>query len=430
MADLTLMAANRSRRLIFINLAIDQLWDSTGHLQRLYPSRSPESERLVRANEDLGLFLSQPGDVVLGAQFEPEHLKLLERWSAPFGRPVNVRANPCDFHHWVGEVEQMEIAQHPFEFWPCSLSPLENSLLAKIPSWKLPPWLPASLNTVAFNQKTSIFKWGEIAQLPVPRTSIVSIAKLLNEGSPTEIEYPLVLKADWGSGGCGNLNLQSKDDNRWRHFQRQLRGQTTGRWLVQKVIKAELNLTVFGFADGSSPLIMNVEYDRDGLSVRHRDFDFQSAKPLAAAFLRVAHHLKELKYTGPFSFDVVVEKGSGEVYLLDMNVRWTRTHLLDLAARRLGQDWGKVESRRLRFQGRSINSFSAWWRAMSELLNIDESGRDPRGHTFLPYSVAGSDTEGQSIKEVSYFVSTGSVDWISQVAAAIQRWASPESAAG
>ncbi len=423
------MPADRTTRLIFINLAIDQLWDTTGHLQRLYPSRLPESESLVRANEDLGLFLSKPGDVVLGVQFDEDHLKLLERWGAPFGTPLTVRANPCDFHHWVGEVERMEIARSDFEFWPCALSSLETSLLAKVRSWKLPPWLPANSNSVAFNQKTGIFKWGEIAGLPVPQTSIVSIAKLLADGPPAEIAFPLILKADWGSGGCGNLSLTSRDDNRWRHFQRQLRGQTTGRWLVQKIVKAETNLTVYGFADGIAPKILNVDYDRDGLALRHLEYRGQSSALLTTAFTKVSAHLNAAGYTGPFGFDVVVEKGTGEVHLLDMNVRWTRTHLLDQAATRLGQNWRKVESRRLRFQGRSISNFSSWWQAMGERLGIDETGVNRDGELFLPYLIGGSDTEGHGLKEVSYFVSSGSEDWITCVSSAIQRWASPESAA-
>lgn len=415
--------------MIFINLAIDQLWDSTGHLQRLYPVKIPDSESLVRSNEDLGLFLSGPGDTVLGAHFDPAHLKLLERWSSPFGTPVNVRSNPWDLHHWVDEVGQMPIATTDLELWPCSLSSLESSLLKKQSQWKLPDWLPAGLNVTAYNQKTEIFKWGEVSGLPVPPTAVVSIAKLLNDGPPAEIAYPLILKADWGSGGTGNLLLTGKDDHRWRHFQRQLRGQTAGRWLAQTVVKSDGDLTVFGFGGDSTPKILRVDYDADGVSIRHREMGLEDDVSLRKAFAKVSAHLKEAGYNGPFSFDVVKEKGSGVFHLLDMNVRWTRTHLVHVAAQRLGWGWGQVESRRLRFRGRPIGSFASWWSEIGKSLGIDETGIDERGNLFLPFLMGATSSAGPGMKEVSFFVSKDP-DWIQKVHAAIQYHAAPESVAG
>lgn len=416
-------------RLIFINLAIDQLWDSTGHLQRLYPVKIPDSENLVRSNEDLGLFLSGPGDTVLGAHFDPAHLKLLERWSSPFGTAVNVRSNPWDLHHWVGEVEQMQIAQAAFEFWPCSLSSLENSLLKKMPRWKLPAWLPAGLNATGYNQKTEIFKWGEISGLPVPATAVVSVAKLLADGPPPEIAFPLILKADWGSSGTGNLLLTAKDDHKWRHFVRQLRGQTAGRWLAQAVVKSDGDFTVFGFAGDDAPKILRVDYDADGVSIRHRDLGQEDDARLRKAFARVSSHLKGAGYVGPFSFDVVKEKATGLYHLLDMNVRWTRTQLIHTAAQRLGWGWGQVESRRVRFRGRAIDSFSSWWSDIGRSLGIDETGISESGEIFLPYLMAAGGSDGPGMKEVSFFV-TKDPDWIQKVVAAIQYHAVADAVAG
>lgn len=409
-------------RVIFINLAIDHLWDSTGHLQRLYPVRIPESERLVRACEDLGLFLSQPGDVVLGANCDEDHLELLHQRGVSFGNLIGLEANPYDHHDWLEEVADLEIARKPAEFWPCALSQLEQGALRQVPYWRLPSWLPRDLNILQLNQKTQILKWGEISGLSVPKTSMVAVTKLLADGPPPEISFPLILKSDWGSGFAGNVVLDKRDDHRWKHFQRQLRGQTLGRWLVQELVRSRSNLAVFGFANETTPQILNVSYEAQGQICIHQGILRGEGDRLMVAHQKIADHLRQLKYFGPFGFEVAMDRTSGQIFLLDVNVRWTKTHLIHQAALRLGLDWNQIQSRSLRYRGRPVDRFGQWWEDMGRELDLDSQGHHRQGHLMVPYLMGGTRGTGPGMKELSYFV-TDDLEWSNQVADRVQRWA-------
>ena len=344
------------RRLIFFNLSIDQLWDTTSTLRQIFPHRIPESELIIRAVEDLSLFAVQRDDIALISSEETRKLIASINPSAT-SSPASyriVRSNPFDAEQWVDEVSSLldqELKCDDFELWPASLSALELSLLRRFPRLKLPQWLPLGLDFAALNAKSSIQQWAKVAGVPAPYSVIVSTSMLLNDSLLPSLSFPVVIKADHASGGGGNFLLRSKADFQLRVLRRQLEGSTDAhfQWTIQQWFDGAKNISVFGWANGTQPEVFTVDYDATGLSFQHRRcLDSDHLGKARQCFECVSTELKSLGYFGPFGLDLIFDQQQGAL-LIDVNIRLTKTHLISMAAERLGlsgQNWISLRLRR------------------------------------------------------------------------------------
>ncbi|MBK7889363.1 MAG: hypothetical protein IPJ84_00480 [Bdellovibrionales bacterium] len=382
------------RRILFFNFAIDQLWDHSGLLKTVFPHRIPESERIVRSVEDLALYATRPGDIAL---ISSPATSALIREDLPIGSLDlrTIKTNPYDTGLWLAEVEAClkdDFATSEFELWPIGLSTLERQLIKRNPQLRLPSWLDTNTDFAELNRKSTILDWARIGKSNCPPTEVITTTSLLNKMSNRAFQYPMVLKADFSSGGGGNFLIRSEDDTQFRVLKRRLEGHESldALWVAQRWEDGFDNLSVYGWADDSEPEVCRVDYDENGLSSRHRPSkNLQQNSACRDCFLKISAHLQTLGYRGPFGLDLLFDqkKETQVPSLIDANIRLTKTHLISIAAERLGfgNDWISL---RLRTRSGSIQDF----------LNKIENSDDLR-----PYHQADS-------REVSLFVSLGHPD--------------------
>lgn len=312
-------------KLFFINLAIDQLWDSENQLATLFSARIPQSEEIIRSNEKLAQYLCGPTD-----------------------KALLFNANPFDVKDWLNEAREKLNHDERYELWPASVSRLEIALLEIYPKMTLPSWLPKDFPAAELNRKSYIEKWGKVAGLSVPPIEVLSVGQLLEQKLSASAEFPFFLKAEWGAGGGANFLIQSPDDTSLRVLQRQLRDQKNGTWIKQKKIEALHNYSVFGWANSEKPRVMQVQYDQRGQSTEHQVANDQVSQDLMKPFQKIAFELNERhQYQGPFGLDIIVDQQKN-YFLIDVNIRFTKTHLIEAAAKRLQLDLEKVISKRVR----------------------------------------------------------------------------------
>ncbi|MGZ5280468.1 MAG: hypothetical protein ACXWC9_11020 [Pseudobdellovibrionaceae bacterium] len=393
-------------RLIFINLAIDQLWDPEKNLSSLFPARIPESEHLVRINENMGLFLSETGDQVLMYQDTQGWREFLQRHSSSWGEVIEISAHPFDQELWLSQARLKLKDRGPFsEFISASLSGLEDSLLRNS---SLFPFHRPALDTnalSALNRKVFLVDLAQLGFLKVPPTDVYWQKDLLSTDFPA-FSDPRILKHDFGSGGAANFLLSQSSDSTLTMLQRRLSPNTKAQWLLQKKISASFEGSVFGWGhDSIAPKTAQVFYTAQGLSYRH---EFQVPediqKEAAETFRKLRLHLQSLGYTGPIGLDFLISSENNEMYFVDLNLRLTKTHLLALAAQKFSLSLENLISIRHRWREPETLRFQSWWDRSRKALSLNDKGEDPSGQLMIPYSVAGIESPGP-IKEVSFFIS-------------------------
>ena len=93
-------------KVIFINLSIDQIWDETKNLEAVFPIRLKTSEYIARINENLGIYLSQSGDQVLGFRRTRGFSEFIQQWPTTWGELIEIKVNPYDQAEWQAEVSR------------------------------------------------------------------------------------------------------------------------------------------------------------------------------------------------------------------------------------------------------------------------------------------------------------------------------------
>jgi len=393
-------------RLIFLNLAIDQLWDPEKNLSSLFPARIPESEHLVRLNENLGLFLSESGDQVLIFQKTQGWPEFLQKWSSSWGQSIEISAHPFDQAAWLAQASQKLKNRGPFsELLSASLSNLEDSLLRN-PSigFHQKPQLDSKMLS-AMNRKIFLLELAKLDLLKVPSTDIYSQKDLVAPDFPT-FSDPRFLKHDFGSGGAANFLLPKSPDSSLTLLQRRLSPSTQAQWLLQKKIPASFEGSVFGWGFDATPAkTAQIFYNSQGLSYRHEfEVSKEVQKKANETYQKVRQHLQPLGYSGPIGLDFLISQEDGEMYFVDLNLRLTKTHVLVLAAQKFGQPLEGLISIRHRWKQPESLRFQNWWENCRKTLNLNAKGENPDGQMMIPYSVAGIESPGMT-KEVSFFIS-------------------------
>jgi hypothetical protein len=390
-------------RLIFINLAIDQLWDTTPILREIFPVRIPISERIVRSNEDLALYLAQPEDQVLcgrlPCQAQREYLKQF------FDLPIltAIQANPYDCDEWIAEVSNCPNFRKKYD--DCIFSgesQLEQKLRLAIEcSSQVSPFEISLFQK--YNSKTFLFYWTKQKNIPFPQSQILNIPDLehLNSFSQ-EYSKPFLLKSDFGSGGGGNLDSsllnpkfleyilkisnKSKYEKKWVLQRKYIRmadytafGYVNKRPLEQQVIDDTLNL---------SPIkIAKISYDHRGLSSIHELVDPSLFQHLQEIYIQLGEELFTNGYRGPFGFDSILTKEEGLYPIVDLNVRMTKTHLIDAAAEKLQmKKWRAI---RVRLNNPRHLDFNQWLTQISQALALNDYGNNKDGAIMRPYLTSG-----------------------------------------
>lgn len=386
------------KRVIFINLSIDQIWDQTKNLEAVFPIRLKSSEYVARINENLGIYLSQSGDHVLGFHNTKGFSEFIQQWPTTWGELIVIKANPYDQAEWEAEI-------------------------SRLPALKKLPWLQIE-SPAHFNMKTLLIELAADGRIRIPPTRILNQAQLVL-GECLEFSKPHFLKYNFGSGGGGNFLLENSQDKTLVYLQRRLSEkadlQHLTNWLLQEKIPSSFEGCVFGWSDSDSePEVCQILYDVNGLSYQH---DFQVPREIfsqaSAAFHRLRIDLSLKGYHGPMGIDFLISAEDQKLYLVDLNMRWTKTHLLSAAMEKLKINRETTISLRYRWKIKEPITFEGWWKNMQEALKLNSMGETAQGMHFIPYLVDGIESPGP-LKEVSIFISK-SDDFIAEAQIALKK---------
>jgi hypothetical protein len=406
----------KSDRLIFMNLAIDQIWDRSQNLSSLFPMRIPESEYLVRLNENLGFYLSQQNDAVIGFRRTPGFLEFLQGFSNSWGEFLEFQSHPYDQDLWLKEAKA-QLKQRSFQsFLPTSLSTLEEALLrqAEPAQFSTPPRISAQ-RCSDWNQKTFLIALAGECEISLPQTRILNQTELL-QGNFSQLTDSLIVKHQFGSGGGGNFAFSYLPVLR-----RRLSPTENIQWLLQEKIKASLEGSIFGETENPQKFYLaKVDYNEHGLSYRH-DFqvDERLKQKVFSGYQKVCKRMFREGYKGPIGMDFIVSEKDQEIYFIDLNLRWTKTHLIRAALDKFNLRPASTVSLRHRWKNQNSLTFERWWTDFRSELRLNDLGDNSQGQFAIPYTVAGIEGPG-ILKEVSLFLNRN-LEWESQVIQTLQK---------
>ncbi len=413
-------------RLIHMDLTIDRAWDPDGVLARVFPLRLPAAELAARSNETLGLFEAGEGDLVvtppLGAGLS-EHLAAL---GARPDRALEIASHPKDAEAFASEViakvgaRARRRGEAPQALLAAGRSPV-GERLGRALGLSL-EGLPRS----EWNRKTFLLELAREGRLEIPATSTLTTPELL-DWKPERAVY---LKFEWGSGGGANFPIAPDRLAALQYLKGRLATATAGVWLVQNEVDARSEGAVFGFvtaaggtprtagekeaatapgtvkpgAEAGTAAVARVKYDGNGLSYLHeREPDPEVRERALAAFANAAAALAARGYDGPLGLDYLVTR-DGRLLCNDLNARWTKSHLIRSAARRLGLDPEAARSIRRRWKTPRPWSFPALWVEVRRALDVDARGRGREGARLVPYLASGFGDAAGPWKEICFFL--------------------------
>jgi hypothetical protein len=388
------------KKMYFFNLSLDQLYDEKAILNKLFPLRVPRSEALVRLNEDYAYLITKQEDTAF--QFtrpEPWVEKIWRSHMPDLGAAEVIRANPYDWSKWLEEFNDKRI-HHQFQFntaLVCGISPLEEVLNREIPISNIHP-IDLRLSTY-LNKKTNLPIIASDLKLGFPESNIKSSEQLLSDlKSPVEYkEY--IIKAPFGSGGGSNFAILD-NPHFFKYFLNFLNGIPSDfEWLVQKKINRNLDFSYVGDVKISDTgEFFEILYDQFSLSYMHKSLEDKDVlTQLIPVADRVKKYLKDKGYRGPFGFDGFMSS-EGEIYpMIDLNVRWTKSHFFSAIKKRLKikDSWAVIRERfvcETKYDVESLIEFFA------------KIAKENKIQLFLPLNLTGLFQGSPGKSEFTYFV--------------------------
>lgn len=390
---------------VFMNLSIDQLFDPAGNLQKIFSVRIPQSEHLTRVSEDLAVFLTGLDDLAIQYKEIPAALhEVFLGQGFQSGKVISITANPFDGTPWSDEVRQKTTGMKIDHWQVAGLSAVESALVGK-------NYSQLTVKDYAqLNKKTWLVELAKNNAWNFPISEIVKTNVLVSKmNQHFDQNKHLVLKPSWSSGGGGNLYIEKVEDPICRHlFSRLDQIQPEFQWIIQQRIPRSHDWSITASTDSDEIKVYEVFYDKSGLSYRHQRVLEQALVDFYETISKVLRlELKSKGYFGVFGFDSFSDP-KGEIFpITDLNVRWTKTHLIEAAIAKLNLSKA-VESYRFRFHREKVVNFDEGFKRMSNLISTNPD------QLFFPYLLSGlcSDQPGQT--EISFFTNSD-LHWHNEV---------------
>ena len=386
-------------RLVFINLAIDQLWDSDGILKAIYPVKIPRAAELIHCSQDLGIFLANSSDQLFTFRKPDESfLEFLAGHGFEAPRTIALEKAPED-PDWISSatcrLQELRPDDLPSSCLFSGLSHLELALQRLIHGNGAITEL-SSEDFIRWNRKSYLVSLAKELNFPFPQTALIRLCEppASNESLP---EPPYILKPAIGSGGAGSLPVSSLDEPMVQHIRRVLhKNQQDPEWLLQKRSSRIRDYSCYADISRSGVIsgfeMMRVTYGKDAYSWRHQgpsDGDLSYRKTLQNILERLGARLYREGYSGPMGIDGFLDDRETLYPAIDLNVRLDRTRLVVRAAETFSIPISECDSQRMRFIGLPQAHFSDWWERSRKLLALDMKGNAKDGSYFYPYLVSG-----------------------------------------
>lgn len=320
------------KKVIYLNLFIDNEWDEKKIIDQIFNLTLSSSEEILKSYTLLGLFLSGEGDIVLvESSIDDDFLNYLEGHLGPLGTPVLLKEKIA-----INDDKDIILA---------GVSQKEEALFGKELLSKKGMLLHDSF--AYLNKKDFLMNLAGKEDLKFPNSQIVKLKRLISD-SP---DKSYCLKFLNSAGGRGVFKI-TPGNNVLNFIEQQIEEQDSRDLMVmkQELIDIRDHFYTVAHTDVSLPVLgFNIEYDEKGNSKRHC---FTGTAPEARneCAKKIASILRAQDYEGSFGFDGFTSL-DGEIYpAIDLNVRIDKSRVFADIIGRLSDlsRWKNIEFRRER----------------------------------------------------------------------------------
>lgn len=376
------------KKLIYLNLFIDNEWDEEKILDSVFIIQIPSSRKILNSYFALGVFLADNDDVVMVEdKIDDGFLKYLSLF---FSLPKFILSN---------EINKQDVERLRGLFAGVSKKEEELIYSNDLSGANGGASLYKKLNSKFFLYEISLEK-----RIFFPVTEKIELAKILDEHKKGD-EY--FLKFPFGSGGRGVFYIDDSRLDMIKVFSERLGGGGPFYLLKQKSI--DVRSFLYTVSDNSIagflPVTFEIFFDKNNNSYRHKRYEGDDSLMRDAAKY-IAKKLELESYHGPFGFDGMIDT-KGELYpAIDLNVRYDKSRVILEAVKKFGIEDFYYESIRRRFHRDSFLSFEKFWKEMKDRLGLDEKGFSAEGMFFIPFLFSNffSAIKSKQMMEVTFFV--------------------------
>lgn len=366
------------KRFIFTNLLIDQIWDQNSILDKVFQIPNPDSVRLSRLNENLGLYLADSEnmkDSLHVFSLKPDHF-----WINSFAplksfkdlQYVVFNSQPRCIESWLSEFEMKLGLSKWDEYVFAGISNLEINLLAKTNGTNANLKFPF----VKFNKKDFLKLFCESENIAFPQSEIITGENISTMSEDEQKNF--IFKSLTSSGGSGLFDSNKLQTvQTWVERNNLIPEWKQSVWLKQEIIHRKEDFTAFGHTDSSRATIVKVHYDQKLLSDVHLfnlSLDKKIESSIQDCYAKVRQSLMNEGYEGPFGFDSILATNGIFFPMTDLNVRMTKTHLLAAALKFWNPVFNKNMIARMRFLNPHSRIFESFWSFATRSLNLDAAG--------------------------------------------------------
>lgn len=340
------------KKLIYINLFIDNEWDHHKILDTIFSLRVPSSKTILDSYYLWGIFRGNTDDYAIVKEladnefvlFLNKHLEL----------PIQIKNDD------ISSLDLNRLSN--FEF--VGISNEEESLISLKPNIRK-KYLKEDDYRI-LNSKTILLELAEAEGINFPKTKIISVE---NFSELANTPRPFVLKFNHSAGGRGVFVINDKSEHLPAFIARQLDDiNESAVFLKQEYI--DIKSHFYTIANTESEVIAGYEivYDSSNNSKIHKPEKIIHKSRIEAS-AKISEYLRSQNYHGPFGFDGFIDTKEKIYPAIDLNVRLDKSRMIYDLACKLKIENENYEFRRERFQSVGYSGFTAFWQVRIEGLN-------------------------------------------------------------
>lgn len=391
------------KRIIFLNLLIDRFWGRGSVLDRIFNVPNPESLRLSLISFNLAInFNDKKSDVnkdvyILSLAPDSYWLDQFKEFHQLDKKNYKVvKKDPYLMMDWLKEFSLGNSVVKFNDYVIAGVSDLEFALIHR--ELQLPLKKSLVNEHKRMNSKKFLLQMASENSIPIPESQIILGKDIVFN---VNAYGDKIFKFDNSSGGSGQFDFEKlKLIYNWAQSRQLGKDWDDSVWICQKKISIQNEWSVFSHTDSDDYNVCSVSYDSNFLSNKHYFEKNSKIKSMSEKlYLSVKKSLIGENYQGYFGFDVVSDENS-QLFVVDLNLRLTKTHLLQMSL----VNWKLVYKvgvfYRKRFLLNRKTNFKDFWLSFCSFFKVNDLGE---GDSFriLPFDVFGF-SEGKS--EITFLI--------------------------